>query len=98
MEDNKKIYLDKVLQWLINDTDVKFGKVKFPFLDTNISYNVGRLKQSFDPYHILFNDMRNYNFDYTKYCKEQFGLTYQESMNLFNRYINIISKKVLQGN
>ena len=93
--DKQKEFLDKVLERLLKDTVITDSKITFPFAifkqeeltgDSLLSVSIwmdGRWENH--KYPSRFND----------YCNNIYGLTYEESVILWRRYMEIIEKEVL---
>jgi len=94
-EDKKEIYLNKVLQWLLDDTTIIGNKVKFPFLENGISYSIRNIKVTKDPFYTIYNDIGRHDFQFIDYCRNNYGLIYSEIEGLFNQYKKIISRRLL---
>ena len=81
MEDNEKVYLDKVVEFLVRDTIIDYeGKeIKFPF----------SLSSSFSSFYVLPS------FSYfKKYCKDTYGLIDREIEYVWGEYKKIIVGKI----
>jgi hypothetical protein len=89
MEDNRKRFLDKILNWLVNDTKINYeNKSWYPtFLDISLmAYQVTFMVRDTLYYHnplTLFYD----------YCFSTYDLNDKEIVYLWNVYRNIIIDK-----
>ena len=78
MEDNQKIYLDKVIEFLVRDTKIEEGfngdvMISVPFSD------------------FQYNRIRHFNVGFfIDYCMNTYGLTRKESEYLWGDYLNEI--------
>jgi len=91
MEDNQKIYLDKVVEFLVRDTKIDYDKDEIqspyssyrPFISELIS---------------LFNTIPSFSKStfpsFSKYCKSVYGLTEDEVKYVWNQYKDIILDKI----
>ena len=82
MENNQNTYLDKVVEFLVRDTSIDYGKdeIYFPF-------------SSFPPpSSSLFSFSSSSSF--SKYCIDVYGLTEQEIGYVWNQYRTIILDKI----
>jgi hypothetical protein len=90
MEDNRKRFLDKILNWLVNDTKINYeNKSWYPtFLDTSLMmYKVTFMVRDTLYYHnplTLFYD----------YCVSTYDLNDKEIVYLWSVYRNIIIDKL----
>ena len=94
--DKQKNFLDKVLERLLKDTVITDSKITFPFAifkqeeltgDSLLSVSIwmdGRWENH--KYPSRFND----------YCNNIYGLTYEESVILWRRYMEIIEKEIVK--
>ena len=88
MEDKQNIYLDKVIEYLLRDTniDYKNEKITTPF---SLSYGHPPL---------LFYSFPLFSFSlfllFTSYSKEVYGLTDEEMEYVWNEYKEIITDKI----
>lgn len=88
---NKDDYLNKVTEFLVEDTtiDIKFRNITFPY-STTIHLSYSSRKKS-DMVHV-FSYMFRHDLFY-RYCKDNYGLSHEESMRLFHMYkIKIVKK------
>jgi len=90
MKDNQKIYLDKVIEFLVRDTKIFYSedKVRFPF-NTFSDYDIYDFKPKDDTYRPYFYTPLYYSDAsvFEKYCKDTYGLTDQEVMYIWRGYI-----------
>ena len=83
MKDRNKIYLDKVIEYLVRDTEIDYGNgnittpFPFPFSST-----------SFFRYSLFLSS------SFTSYCKEVYGLTEDEVKYVWKEYKSIIKDKI----
>ena len=88
MEDNQNIYLDKVIEFLLRDTniDYKNEKITTPSSFSFYFSSLFLLLPSFLPFST-----------FSKYCKEVYGLTEQEIEYVWKEYKSIIKIKIENG-
>jgi len=85
MEKNRKRFLDKVVEFLVKDTIIDYGDnhIHFPF---------------FPEYGLYINDANLGYYSrigrYTQYCKDNYGLTHEESLYVWGIYIDMIKEKI----
>jgi hypothetical protein len=85
MEKNRKNFLHKVVEFLVKDTIIDYGDnhIDFPF---------------FPSYRLYINDANlDYFFHkgrYSQYCKDNYGLTHEESLYVWGIYIDMIKEKI----
>lgn len=85
MEKNRKKFLHKVVEFLVKDTIIDYGDnhIDFPF---------------FPMYRLYINDANlDYFFHkgrYSQYCKDNYGLTHEESLYVWGIYIDMIKEKI----
>ena len=79
MKDRNNIYLDKVIEYLVRDTEIDYGNgnitTPFPF--------------PFSSSLLLF-----LSSSFSSYCKEVYGLTDQEIEYVWKEYKSIIKDKI----
>ena len=80
--DNKKIYLDKIVQYILDDTKLDYGRkeVIYPFIP-NVRSQWGLLV----PLYYVQYDSPFFN-EYSKYCNDMYGLSYEESVYVWDHY------------
>jgi len=85
MENKQKIYLDKVVEFLVRDTRIDYDKdeIQFPFFYSRF------LMSRFS---IFSLSVRLKLF--SEYCKEVYGLTEDEVKYVWNQYKDIILDKI----
>ena len=93
-EGKQKEFFDKILDKIVKDTKIDDNEITFPFAifkqeeltgDSLLSVSIWMdNKWGNHKYPFLFND----------YCKNIYGLTYEESVILWRRYMEIIEKEV----
>lgn len=90
--DNKKIYLDKIVNYIVDDTIINYNTdiIIFPF---SIIGPLGRPLPSFISDGL---DLMSF-YSFYKYCKDTYGLTDEETDYVWNRYKVIINNKI-KGN
>ena len=88
MEDKQKKYLDKVIELLVKNTVINYGKdeIQFPFFYSRF------LRSRFS---IFSLSVRLKLF--SEYCKEVYGLTDQEIEYVWKEYKDIILDKIENG-
>ena len=87
MENNK--YLDKVIKYLVRGTRLDYDREEIHFPFTN----------SFTP-PLPFSYLSSYppsSRSFSKYCKNEFGLTDEEIEYVWKEYRKIIKKKLKNG-
>ena len=90
MEDKQNIYLDKVIEFLLRDTniDYKNEKITTPYNTFNFSHLL--LSPSFSLSSLTF-------YFLSSYCKVTYGLTDQEIEYVWKEYKSIIKIKIENG-
>jgi hypothetical protein len=83
MEDKQKIFLDKVIDILVRDTEIDYvyRVVKFPFISDIFAYDL----VTFDPNH--------YGSSFSRYVTNTYGLTMDEDDYVWDRYVLILIDK-----
>jgi hypothetical protein len=89
MEDKHKIYLDKVIEFLLRDTKIDYKNEK---ITTPSSFSF-----YFSSLFLLFSTPLHLPFHFSKYCKEVYGLTDQEIEYVWKEYKSIIKIKIENG-
>jgi len=85
MENNRKNFLHKVVEFLVKDTIIDYGDnhIDFPF---------------FPSYRLYISDANlDYFFHkgrYSQYCKDNYGLSHEESLYVWGIYIDMIKEKI----
>jgi hypothetical protein len=85
MDNNRKNFLHKVVEFLVKDTIIDYGDnhIDFPF---------------FPMYRLYINDSNlSYFFHkgrYSQYCKDNYGLSHEESLYVWGIYIDMIKEKI----
>jgi hypothetical protein len=84
---NRDVYLDKVVKYLVEDTelDYDFKKWNPPFM--TIWLERSRLFSHDVPHAGIFHS-------FYKYCKETYGLTDDEMMTVWNKYTKSLIYKL----
>jgi len=94
--DKQKEFLDKVLERLLKDTVITDSKITFPFAIFKQEELTGDSLLSVS----IWMDGRWENHKYPqrfeKYVNDIYGVTYMESLGLWNSYMDIIEKEVLK--
>jgi hypothetical protein len=85
--DNKKRYLDKVVDFLVDDTELDFkeNEIRFPFLYLPIFPS---------SYHLFLPTSANSLPPFSKYCRDNYGLTDEEIDYVYKEYKHIITDKI----
>jgi hypothetical protein len=80
MKNNEKLYLDKVIEFLVRDTIIDYDRegIKYPFL----------FFSSFSPLPSFLP------FSFSTYVRDVYGLTDPEIYYVWEQYRNIINKKI----
>ena len=97
--DSKKIYLDKIVQYIIDDTIIDYdeGEVKYPYYSGILLINNGRLPfsvHSFRPFSIYCNDMYGLGIEEIQYVWKEYknkligGEYINESVGRKNEYLD----------
>ena len=97
--DSKKIYLDKIVQYIIDDTIIDYdeGEVKYPYYSNILLINNGRLPfsvHSFRPFSIYCNDMYGLGIEEIQYVWKEYknkligGEYINESVDRKNDYLD----------
>ena len=91
MKDNQKIYLDKVVEFLVRDTEIDYDidKIKFPFYSLPFS-----ISSYFLPFIYYRFQSPQFTSLFSKYCIDYYGLTDQEIKYVWKEYKNIIKDKI----
>jgi hypothetical protein len=99
MKDNQKIYLDKVIEFLVRDTKIEEGgNIIFITTFTTSSpmfstlYTPSFFNRSPNPY----SNEDGYTSVFAKYVKNVYGLTDQETEYVWEEYKNIILDKIVK--
>ena len=93
--DKQKEFLDKVLERLLKETVITDSKITFPFANFKqpelSSDSLLSVSQWID------GRWENHKYPgrFKKYCNDIYGVTYEESVILWRRYIEIIEKEIL---
>lgn len=90
MENNQKIYLDKVIEFIVRDTKIDYDKrgTKFPW-DPPSS-----LPFSFQPFYRFPPTHFSFFLFFSEYCKKVYGLTDLEIEYVWKEYKDIILDKI----
>lgn len=84
MEDNQRIYLDRVVEFLVRDTRIDYGeqRIDFPF---------------YSPLFLYVPESLRLPTKFPNYCRNTYGLTDEEIDYVSNEYRNIIINKFKNG-
>ena len=82
VENNKEFYLDKIVQYILDDTELDYEQklVTYPFIP-NIPSQWGLLV----PLYIVEYGSPFFN-EFSKYCNDMYGLSYEESVYVWDHY------------
>lgn len=82
---DKKKYLDRISQYILDDTEIDYEQklVTYPFIP-NTPSQWGFIV----PLHYVQYGSPFFK-EYSKYCNDTYGLSYGESVYVWNQYINI---------
>jgi hypothetical protein len=86
MKDSQKKYLDKVVDIIVRDTIIDYGKggkVEFPFYHRPLPHRL-------PPYILPFPY-------FSKYCKNTYGIVGDEIEYVWDQYMGIIKDKIRNG-
>ena len=88
MEDNQKRYLDRVVDLIVRDTIIDYGKeeIHYPFLHPHL-FPISLELHFIDPI----------AFSFTNYCRDTYGLGTDEIEYVWKEYINIFEEKKENG-
>ena len=92
--DRKNEYLNKIVDYLVEDTIIDFNEneIRFPFQPLSPSFLSDLLSLPLSPY---FQYRLTYPpSTFSKYCKDMYGLTENEMVYVWNEYKNIILDKI----
>ena len=95
--DRKNEYLDKIVDFLVDDTIINYKRKSMvtPFTPPNyllfLHHTISML------YHPIHGTSHNYSF-FSKYCKNTYGLTDEEIEYIWKKYIDIIINKITSYN
>jgi hypothetical protein len=80
-DDRRKNYLDKVLEFILSDTHITFHKI-FNFLNIEVPF-----------VDLQYSRIRHFDReDFFDYCRDNYGLTKDESYSVWEDYINEINQ------
>jgi hypothetical protein len=99
MEDRSKRYLDKVVELLVNDTNIDKEKeeIKYPFKTGTVSLsNLRSFSKGFLP---IQSDGATFVYPYSffKYTGDMYGLSEQEIRYVWKNYKGIILNRIYDG-
>lgn len=85
VENNKEFYLDKIVQYILDDTELDYEQklVTYPFIPNTPSQWGLSVPLHYVQYESPFFK------EYSKYCNDIYGLSYEESVYVWDRYVNI---------
>ena len=88
--DNKEKYLDKIVQYILDDTKLDYGQkeVIYPFIP-NVRSQWGLLVPLY--YATIESPLFN---EFSEYCNDTYGLTYDESVYVWDQYKVIFNHKI----
>ena len=88
--DNKEKYLDKISQYILDDTKLEYGQkeVIYPFIP-NVRSQWGLLVPLY--YATIESPLFN---EFSEYCNDTYGLTYEESVYVWDQYKVIFNHKI----
>lgn len=94
-EGKQKEFFDKILDRIVKDTNITDSKITFPFAIFKQEELTGDSLLSVSIW--MDNKWENHKYPsrFNKYCMDNYGLTYEESLILWRRYMEIIEKEVL---
>jgi len=83
--DNKEIYIDKIVDYMVEDTTITPKEILFPFMTKPYLRSPYGKPENF-PFHFFYEV-------FTQYCSDNYGLTENESYSVWEKY-----KTILIGN
>lgn len=90
-----KNYLDKILEHLLKTTKIDYEESEVIGIFDYIS--IYHLVETSNPLHPSPFFLNSFEYSFYKYLHKEFGLTNDESRNLFNQYTYIIKEKISNG-
>ena len=94
-EGKQKEFFDKILDRIVKDTVITDSKITFPFAIFKQEELTGDSLLSVSIWIDGRWENHKYPSRFNKYCMDNYGLTYEESLILWRRYMEIIEKEVL---
>jgi len=94
--DKQKEFLDKVLERLLKDTVITDSKITFPFANFKQPELSSDSLLSVSTWIDGRWENHKYPQRFEKYVNDIYGLTYEESVVLWRRYMDIIEKEILK--
>jgi len=92
MNNKQNIYLDKVIEYLLRDTNIDYKNEK---ITTPFSFSLDRRNV---PSPLIFGSFPLFSFSlfllFSSYSKEVYGLTDEEMEYVWNEYKEIITDKI----
>ena len=92
--DKQKEFLNKVLEMILKDTKIDDRTITFPFAIFKQEELTGDSLLSVSIWMDGKWENHKYPYRFNKYCKDIYGLTYEESVILWRRYMEIIEKEI----
>jgi len=96
MKDRQKIFLDRVVKLIVDDTGIYYDRkeINFPYIinyNSSLPYNK-LIHTSFSLFPLV--PYSPFSFLFSDYCKNTFGLTKEEIKYVWDEYISIINDKI----
>ena len=95
-EDKQKNFLDKVLERLLKETNITDSKITFPFANFKQPALSSDSLLSVSQWIDGMWENHKYPHRFEKYVNDIYGITYMESLGLWNSYMDIIEKEILK--
>jgi hypothetical protein len=92
--DKQKEFLDKVLERLLKETVITDSKITFPFAIFKQPELTGDSLLSVSQWIDGMWENHKYPHRFSKYCMDIYGLTFMESLGLWNSYMEIIEEEI----
>ena len=89
--DNKKINLDGIVDFLVDDTIIDFKENKIYFRTSPILLYIEPFPLFSAPWRLPNSP---FGFSFSKYCRDNYGLTENEMDYVWKEYTKIISVKI----
>ena len=93
--DKQKEFLDKVLDRIVKDTNINNSRITFPFANFKQPELSSDSLLSVSTWIDGRWENHKYPGRFKKYCNDIYGVTYEESVILWRRYMEIIEKEIL---
>jgi len=86
MKDRQKIFLDRVVKLIVDDTGIDYdkGSIYYPFFRYDL----------YSPLSVFYSLLLPRLPDFTNYCKERYGLTDEEIKYVWDQYKTFIKDKI----